>query len=204
MRILVLAANGRLGRVVANRLAHDGLAVRGFVRRPPEPNASIPGLEYVQGDALDAESVTAALSDQDIVINAIGSGTLRRNTVETDTTRIVLDALRLTRVTRYIAISSGMVAPVSFVFDRIIKPVIFRNLYREHIEREALIRATNLDWTIIRPSRLVDRPARGYVESTTVRPSGPITISRSDVADFISKVVAQNLYHHQAVFVVSR
>jgi putative NADH-flavin reductase len=190
--------------VIAERLAHDGQAVRGFVRHLPDQNASRPRIEYFQGNALETDSILAALPGQDIVVNAIGSGTLKKNSVETDTTRAVLAALSRTRIRRYIAISSGMVAPVSFVFDRVIKPILFRNLYREHIERESLIRATALNWTIIRPSRLTDRPARGYVESTTARPDGPIAISRSDVADFISKVVAEDLYHRQAVFLVSR
>ncbi len=204
MRILVLGANGRLGKVIAERLADDGHDVRGLVRRVPGQGASVPRIEYVEGDALEEPSLHMALAGQDIVMNAIGSGTLRRNTVETDTTRAVLQALSHGTTRRYIAMSSGMVAPVSFVFDRIIKLLIFRNVYREHRTLEALVRASNLDWTIVRPSRLTDRPARGYIESATARPRGPISITRRDVADFISKVVAQDLYHCEAVFLVSR
>lgn len=204
MRVLVLAANGKLGRAITDRLANKGHIVRGFVRHLRDQSVSIPSVEYFQGNALEAESVSVALSGQEVVVNAIGSGTLRKNTVETDTTRVVLDALNRNGISRYIAMSSGMVSPVSFVFDQIIKPIIFRNLYREHVEREALIRATNLDWTIVRPSRLTDRPARGYVESTSARPRGPITISRNDVADFVSRVIAQDLYHREAVFLVSQ
>jgi uncharacterized protein YbjT (DUF2867 family) len=204
MRVLVLAATGKLGRAITERLANNGHVVRGFIRRLPDQSLSIPNVEYFQGNALEAESVSMALSGQEVVVNAIGSGTLRKNTVETYTTRVVLDVLNRAGISRYIAMSSGMVSPVSFVFDRLIKPIIFRNLFREHVEREALIRATNLNWTIVRPSRLTDRPARGYVESTTERPKGPITISRKDVADFVSKVIAQDLYHRQAVFLVSQ
>jgi uncharacterized protein YbjT (DUF2867 family) len=139
-----------------------------------------------------------------VLVNTIGPSTIKRNTVETATTRVVLEALARAGAVRYVAMSSAMVAPVSFVFDRIVRPLIFRNLYREHREKEALILSTNLDWTIVRPSKLTDLPAKGYVESTTVRPKGPITISRYDVADFISKVISQDLYHREAVFLVSR
>jgi uncharacterized protein YbjT (DUF2867 family) len=204
MRVLVLAAHGKLGRVVAERLDADGHEVRGFVRRLPDKSATTRQIEYFQGNALEQETVFAALSGQEVVVNTIGPGTIKKNTVETATTRVVLQALARTSVVRYIAMSSAMVAPVSFVFDRIVKPLIFRNLYREHCEKEALVRSTNLDWTIVRPSKLTDRLAKGYIESTTVRPKGPITISRGDVADLVSKVIIQRLYVRQAVFLVSR
>ena len=108
-----------------------------------------------------------------MVVNAIGSGTLGRNTVETDTTRAVLEALSRTGIMRYNAMSSGMVAPVSFVFDRIIKPPFFRNVYREQREKEALIRATNLDWTIVRLSKLTDRPERVTLNQRQRGPKDP-------------------------------
>jgi uncharacterized protein YbjT (DUF2867 family) len=109
-----------------------------------------------------------------------------------------------TGIKRYIALSAAIVADVSFIFDRIIRPLIFRNLYREHREVENLIRASSLDWTIVRPPKLTNRPPRSYIESVVKRPRGPITISRTDVADFISKVIAEDLYHQQAVFLTSR
>jgi uncharacterized protein YbjT (DUF2867 family) len=204
MRVLVLGANGKLGHVVAERLAASGHEVRGFVRRIRPGSHVLPRLEYVKGDALLESCVIAALSAEEVVINTIGSGTLKSNTVETDTTRVVLSALQRTSVTRYIAMSAGMVAPVSFVFDHIVRPLIFANVYREHREVEALVRASGLDWTIIRPPKLRDGPARGYTESASERPAGPLAISRTDVADFLAKVIAQDLYHRQAVFVMSR
>jgi uncharacterized protein YbjT (DUF2867 family) len=204
MRVLVLGANGQLGRVVAEKLVIEGHQVRGFARRIPAGEDRLPHAEYFEGDALNENSILKALSGQDVVVNTIGSGTLRKNTVETDTTRLVLKAMIQTPIKKYIAMSAGMVAPVSFVFDHIIRPLFFGNLYREHREVEDLVRASNLDWTIVRPPKLTNRPARGYVESTDARPKGPITFSRSDVAAFISKVIANKLYWHQAVFLTSR
>jgi uncharacterized protein YbjT (DUF2867 family) len=68
MRVLVLAAHGKLGRVVAERLAADGHEVRGFVRRLPDKRAATQ-IEYFQGDAFEQESVFAALSGQDLIVN---------------------------------------------------------------------------------------------------------------------------------------
>ncbi len=204
MRVLVLGGNGQLGKAVVERLVADNHYVRAFVRHLPEEMNGHSHLEYFQGDAMNEESIIKAAAGYDIVINVIGSGTLRKNTVESDTTRVILRALAQTPVKRYIALSAGMVTPVSFVFDRIIRPLIFSNLYREHQLVEKLVQSSSLDWTIVRPPRLSKRAPQGYVEFSTQRPKGPITLSRFDVADFISKVIAQDEYHHQAVFLMSR
>jgi len=203
VNILVLGANGQLGRAVVARLAGDSHRVRAFMRHP-DASTGRPNIELFRGDATDETAAVAASRGEDAVVNTIGSGTVRRNTIESDTTRVILRALARTPVKRYIAMSAGMVAPVSFVFDNIIRPLLLGNLYREHRLVEKLVRSSDLDWTIVRPPRLSNRPPRGYLEATTERPRGPIIISRADVADFIAKVLANDAYRHQAVFLTSR
>lgn len=202
-RILVLGAGGQLGRAVVARLAQDGYRVRAFQRHPATMDPG-PAVEMVLGDALDGAAVARAAAGQATVINAIGSGTIRRNTVESSTTAAVLAALRHAGPRRYIGISAGMVTSVSFAFDHLIRPLVFGNLYREHLAVERLIRESGLDWTIVRPTRLVNRPSRGYVETTGLRPDGPVNISRTDVAAFVAKEVCACQYLQQAVFLVSR
>jgi uncharacterized protein YbjT (DUF2867 family) len=203
VNVLVIGANGQLGRAVAAKLAGDGHRVRAFMRHP-EVSIIRPNIEAFHGDANDETLVVAASEGQNAVVNAIGSGTIRRNTIESDTTRVVLRALARTPLKRYIAISAGMLAPISFVFDNIIRPLFLGNLYREHRLVEDLVRASDLDWTIVRPPRLSNRPPRGYFEATAERPRGSVILSRADVADFISKTLANDAYRHQAVFLTSR
>ncbi len=203
MHVLVLGAGGQLGQAVVACLLRDSYCVRAFQRRSVAELTS-PNLEVVLGDARHHGALAAAVMGQDAVVNAIGSGTLRRNTVESETTAIVLDVLRTSGPRRYIGISAGLVAPVSFLFDRLIRPVIFGNLYREHLAVEHLIRSCDLEWTIIRPTRLGNGQPRGYVEDARSRPDGRITMSRADVAMFISKEVRACRYVRQAVFLVSR
>jgi uncharacterized protein YbjT (DUF2867 family) len=199
---VVLGAGGQLGQAVTTRLAMDGLQVRAFQRRasevPPEQ-----GVEVVLGDARDRDAVERALENQDAVINTIGSGTLRRNTVESDTTAAVLAAVQRRGPRRYVGMSAGLVADVSFVFDHLIRPLILGNLYREHVAVEKLIRATDLDWTIVRPSRLINAPPRGYVEASEKLPRRTMNTTRADVAAFIAKELRDGHYVRQAVFVVS-
>jgi putative NADH-flavin reductase len=122
MNILVLGASGQLGRVVVAKLASQGHRVTAFMRSP-DSSASRSNVRLFHGDAIDEGLVFAAAEGQHAVVNTIGGGTIRRNTIESDTTRVVLRALVRTTIRRYIAMSAGMVAPVSFVFDNIVRPL---------------------------------------------------------------------------------
>jgi uncharacterized protein YbjT (DUF2867 family) len=202
-RVLVLGASGQLGQAVVARLAQDNYRVRAFQRRPLADEAA-DGVEVFLGDALDRDAVARSAEGQDAVVNAIGSGTLRANTVESDTTAAVVAVLQRTGPQRYVGMSAGLVADVSFIFDHLIRPLVLGNLYREHLAVERLIRQSDLDWTIVRPTRLVNAPARGYLESTDRLPRRTMNTSRADVAAFIAKELREGRYLHQAVFLASK
>jgi uncharacterized protein YbjT (DUF2867 family) len=202
MNILVLGAGGQLGRVLVSRLATDGHAVRAFVRRQPEKDVDVPAEVFI-GDANSEASVRQAAKGQEAVVSAIGSGTLRRNTSESDTTKVTLRALE-GFTGRYIAMSAGMVAPVSFIFDHVIRTLFLANLYREHRLVEELVKAGSIDWTIVRPPRLTNGPARGYLASVERRPGPKISMRRADVAQFLSDCLCNGTYRRQPVFLASR
>jgi len=198
MRIVVLGANGRLGREVVRQADERGHEVTAFVRRVPS-SAFATAVRVRIGDALQMADVRAALSGQEVVVNAIGAGTLRRNEIESRTTAIAVDAAQEVGVSRYVAMSAGMVALDWPLFRYVLLPTIFRNLAREHHRVERLVRASLLDWTIVRPSRLTDGPARGYTVSLE-RP-GSFSVSRHDVAAFILDEIATAGHVHRAVFI---
>lgn len=63
--IVVVGASGQQGGAVARRLRRDGWRVQALTRDPAKPAAqalSAAGIELVQGDLTDQESVTAALA----------------------------------------------------------------------------------------------------------------------------------------------
>lgn len=204
MKVLVIGANGQLGRAVVSALAADGFEVTGLARQPQHPPTTAE-VAWALADATDRHAVSTAAAGHDAIVNAVGSGTIRRNTIESSTTSVVLKAAQAAGVPRYVGVSAGMVVPTSFVFDHIIRATILRNLYHEHLRVEHLIRESALDWTIVRPSKLVNSAPRGYQTATQDRPAhAPILTSRSDVADFIADELRHHRHPHQAVFVTTR
>ncbi|QNA85688.1 NAD(P)H-binding protein [Sphingomonas sp. So64.6b] len=66
--VLVLGATGGVGGETARALLAHGWRVRGLARRVP---ATGDGIEWVQGDALDADAVMQAARDADAIVHAV-------------------------------------------------------------------------------------------------------------------------------------
>jgi hypothetical protein len=105
-------------------------------------------------------------------------------------------AMREAGVGRLIWVSSHTVGDSrgrsGFVFERIVVPVLrLRAEFADKERQEAVVAASDLDWTIVRPARLSDAPASGRVRARprlrlTIRDS----IGRADVAGFILRELA--------------
>jgi uncharacterized protein YbjT (DUF2867 family) len=202
MQLVVLGAAGQLGRAIVHVLVERGHAVRGVARRVPVPSLER-SVQLTIADARNKADMCAALTDCDVVVNAIGAGTLRRNDVESSTTAIAVAAAQEVHVARYFAMSAGMVALNGIVFKYILQPLIFRHIVTEHCRVEEIVKGSTLAWTIVRPSKLTNGAPRGYIASLQIEPRS-FSTTRADVASFIADGIIDRKYFRQAVFVTSR
>ena len=202
MRVVVLGAAGQLGRAVVHVLTERGHNVCGVVRRVP-PAALDRGAHLIIADARNKAEIAETLASRDVVVNAIGAGTLRRNDVESTATAIAVAAAQEAHVKRYFAMSAGMVALDWMLFKYILRPLIFRHILAEHCRVEEIVRESSLTWTIVRPSKLTNGAPKGYVASLQVQPRSFMT-TRADVAAFIADEIENGVYVRRAVFVTSR
>jgi len=78
-------------------------------------------------------------------------------------------------------------------------PRVFAAPFADVREMENVIRHSGLDWTIVRPVRLVNRPgtSRYRVRPDFPPPAGR-TIARADVAHFIAAVLTEDAWLHEA------
>jgi len=202
MRVVVLGAAGPLGREVVRALVENGHTVRAAVRRAPDPQLPS-SVEIRIEDAGNKSETRAAISGFDAVVNVIGGGTLRRNDVASSTSAVVVPAAQEIGAKRYIAMSAGLVALDWPLFTYVLRPLIFRHILEEHRRVEEIVRASVLDWTIVRPSALTNRPPTGYVASLELQRRAFVT-ARSDVAAFIADELEGGKYIRKAVFIASR
>lgn len=196
MRILVLGAGGLLGRELVRQAHACGHAVTAFVRRAPSSFGESTQVQI--GDAMHEEDVCAALAGQQAIVNPISGGTLCRNQIVSRTTGGAVAAAQKMGVTRYIAMSSYLVTVDWPLFRYVLIPLIYCNVAAEQRCSEQLVTASSLNWTIVRPSRLTNRPAAGYTASME-RPSS-FLVSRQDVAALILDERESDAHIHRAIF----
>jgi uncharacterized protein YbjT (DUF2867 family) len=202
VRVVVLGAAGQLGREAVRALVAHGHSVRAAVRRLPDPE--FPGsVEIRVADARSQSEIRSAIRGFDGVVNVIGGATLRRNDVASATTLTAVAAAEEVGVPRYVAMSAGMVALDRVLFKYALGPLIFRHILAEHRRVEQIVERSALAWTIVRPTVLTNRPAKGY-EASLELPTRAFVTTRADVAAFIGDELDRNKYVRRAVFIASR
>jgi len=148
-----------------------GYGVTAFVRDIPHAqhlfNGLCTDLSFYEGDALNAEDVNRAIAPGlDAVVSALGiyQRTPGHNTL-TQATNNILTAMKTSGPHRLICISSLGVGDSRGQGDlptRIIQKTALRFTLSDKETQEAGIRNSNLDWTVIRPSRLLDEGGPVY------------------------------------------
>ncbi len=183
-RVLLLGATGGIGRRVLPRLLVAGHHVTTLSRRA-DAFAAGPATRPMVGDVTDPAAVAAAVDGQDVVISALGVATLKPDDTLARGTENVLGAMNGHGVDRLIAVTgNGLGVNGGFVVDKIVTPLLLKNVKADAEAQEASIRRSTPHWTIIRPFRLVDRwPSLRYqVADTFSRTLIARWTTREDVA----------------------
>ena len=207
MKLLIIGATGPTGRQIVDQALAQGHTVTALVRDPAKASFAPPVTKAV-GDVLNAASLTKAVVGQEAVICALGSGPtgpFKEMTLLSEGTRHLVTAMQETGTPRLVCIT-GIGAGDSkghgpWYYNWLIQPLVLRGVYHDKDRQEALVRGSELDWTLVRPGILTNAAAKGV---TAVRactdPTGfrAGSISRADVAAWCLREVADGQYRRQA------
>jgi putative NADH-flavin reductase len=197
-KVLIIGASHGIGLETVKAALRAGHNVRALARSA----ASIPiqdaNLDKVSGNALDRDAIRNALQDIDVVIQTLGVEFSPRvifegTTLFSESSRILVDAMKTAGVKRLIAVT-GLGAGDSrghggLFYDAALF-LLLKRVYDDKDVQEWIIKRSGLDWTIVRPGLLTDRPATGrYRVLTASRDWQAGTVSRADVADFLVRQV---------------
>lgn len=197
MRVVVFGANGPTGRLLTGQALDAGHQVVAVTRRPESFEPHHERLDVVGADVLDAAAVDAVVSGADAVLSTLGvaAGKEPIHTYSHGTAHIV-GAMGRHGLRRLAVVSSAGVDPHPYsdgglFFTRILVPYVTRvlgkTLYDDMRRMEALVRATDLDWTIVRPGGLFHLPS---VTGYTVAP-GQVDARFTARADLAACLLAQ-------------
>jgi putative NADH-flavin reductase len=209
MRLVLLGATGGTGREVLERALAAGHEVTAVVR----DRSALParyGLTVEQGDVTDADLLERYLVGADALVSALGSRASLREpvTLYSRSSEAMVEALGRARVKRLLVVTAGGYVKDSSAhwwFRWAMQPIlvrVLRHAYDDMQRMEAIIERSDLDWTIVRPARLVDGPETGSYRTVTggLVPSG-WTIARADVAHLLLDALAHNRFVRELVSV---
>jgi uncharacterized protein YbjT (DUF2867 family) len=211
--VLVIGGSRGVGLETVRCALAAGHRVRALARGAASISIEHAQLDKVAADALDRAAVTAALDGADAVIETLGAPQDLRTVVWgtrlfSAATRLLIDAMREKGVRRLVAIT-GIGAGDSrghggLFYDAVAFPLVLKRIYDDKDVQEQMIRASGLDWTIVRPGLLRSGPATGRARALTdPKDWKAASVRRADVADFLVRETFERRFVGQTPLLIA-
>lgn len=212
MKVAILGSTGFVGKVLIHKAVAAGYQVKTLARNPEKLQDISDKIEIIQGSVVDPSAVEATIEGTDVVLSTIGPP--QRNPGNPELyEKAMKDIVRIMdkhRIKRYIHIGGAGHAggenenwPVNRRFLRIFlslfsKPI----LIAKQLEWEVL-KASDLDWTLIRPPRIANEEAKGNL-SADEKNLKSLKVSVGDLTDFILEQTTSKDWIRKAPLVSSK
>ena len=198
--IAIIGGHGKIALRLARILTARGDAVTSIFRNPDHTDevaatGAAPAVADIEN--LDTDILTELLGGHDAIVFSAGAGggnPPRTYAVDRDAAIRTIDAVQAAGVRRYVMVSYFGAGP-----DHGVDP---GNSFFPYAEAKAAadthLKAADLDWAILGPSRLTDDPGTGTIE---VGAGGTAkgSVSRDNVAQVAAAVLAAPATAHQVI-----
>ena len=156
-------------------------------------------LEIIAGDVLENSVLEKSMNGIEVVLSALGRGnSLKSGNLISSVMTLLIPAMQKNNVSRIIFLSAFGVGE-SFRQASWLQKIAFRfpfkDIYADKLKGETLLKQSNLNWTLVYPVLLTDKPFTGrysVVERTNMK--GFPSVSRADVADFMLSQITDTRY----------
>ncbi|WP_353989860.1 NAD(P)H-binding protein [Pediococcus argentinicus] len=198
--VLIIGATGGMGTFTTqNLLKETDYKITVFVRTPTKLPADISEngrVTVVQGDATKLVDLKSAMDNQDIVYANLGPW------LKTEMANSIIEAMRQKELHRLIWIGClGVDDEVPGKFGEWNKDTLVPDGYlATETGAVRLIEASDLNYTIIRPSWLSDEDEVDYEITRQGELLTGTEVSRKSVADFVTKLIQDpNQYEKESI-----
>jgi putative NADH-flavin reductase len=209
MKLTIFAATGGIGRQVLEQAVAAGHDVTAVVRNPRNLPLKV---RTVTADLATADQaiLERAVAGADAVLSGLGARSGSEIGVAWGGTQAIVRAMQATGVRRIVVVSAAPIATVpspgrpappkhdpgdGFFMRHLGNPfarTAFKKRYADLALMEDVLRASGLDWTIVRPPRLTDKPLTdSYRIAYGQNLRGGVVISRANVAHLMLRVLGQ-------------
>ncbi|WP_454050576.1 NAD(P)-dependent oxidoreductase [Cellulomonas sp. Marseille-Q8402] len=207
MNVTVFGATGAIGSLTVTELLERGHTVTAYARNAGKVPASWKSrVTVVVGEMSDAQAIDSAVAGADAVVSALGPSMDRKATglPLVEGTRHILEAMHRHGVRRYIGQATPAVLDPHETPTMVTRLIGFmprtfmRRAYDEIIGMTDPVKASDLDWTIVRfiaPKNTPKAPTRvGFFGTDKLG----FAVSRADIAAFTAAQVDDPIYIRRA------
>ena len=217
MKLTIFGATGGIGRQILEQAIAAGHDVTAVVRSPKNLSRKV---RTVIADlaAPDPAVLESAVEGAEAVLSGLGPRPLSETGIASRGTRAIVAAMKATGVRRIVVVSAAPISTVpspgrsnppkhdpgdGFFMRHLLGPLTkaaLRKPYADLALMEDILRDSGLDWTVVRPPRLTDKPLTGiYRTAYGQNLRRGLFISRADVAHLMLTVLEQPETIKQAI-----
>lgn len=203
MKLAIFGGTGKTGQHLVKQALEAGHEVSVLARTPSKLNIQHENLSVVQGDIQDASRVAETIQGADAVLSVLGPRSNKPELAISRGTDHILNAMRAANVRRLIlSTGAGVRDPKDKpgLIDRffgLLLSLVSKNVLADMKQTIDKVRASGLDWTVVRAPMLTDQPAQGNLKVGYVGDTSP-RLSRADMAAFMLRQVEEDTHLHKA------
>jgi putative NADH-flavin reductase len=222
MKLTIFAATGGIGRKALEQALAAGHEVTAVVRDPTKLSGARVRIVTADLAAPDQEALESAVGGADAVLSGLGPRSKADAGIASRGTRAIVGAMQARGIRRIVVVSAAPIGTVASpgrprpprddpgdgffmrnLFSHIAR-VAFRENYADLAMMEDIIRDSDLDWTVVRPPKLTDKPLTGtYRTAFGQNIRGGWSVPRADVAHLMLRVLEQPETIKQVIGVAS-
>lgn len=197
MHITIIGASAGVGLITVKRALECGHTVTTLSRSAINLPESV-NLNALLGSATNKADLKKAINNADAVIVALGTGkSMKVTTLYSDFARLLVEVEKENNKKIPFIILTGFGAGESGAYNTFFMKLAFRfllkDVYDDKTIMEEIITASTMNWTIVRPGLLKDKPlTENYRAETRLYKGISIgSVNRANVADFMVKQAEQ-------------
>jgi putative NADH-flavin reductase len=193
MNITIIGASAGIGLETVKRGLNRNHSITTLSRTKIEIEEK-KSIKMILGDATDKTDLLNSIQNADALIITLGTGkNMKATTLFSDFAKLIVEINRDNKINIPFIFVTGFGAGesknyVSWLIKLFLK-YLLKDVYADKTKMEEIITESNMNWTVVRPGRLLDKALteKYRVENKLYKGINIGGINRADVADFLIK-----------------
>ena len=193
MNITIIGASAGIGLETVKRGLNRNHSITTFSRSEIEIKEK-KSLNMILGDATNKADLINSIQQADAIIVTLGTGrNMKATTLFSDFAKLIVEINREKKMDVPFIFVTGFGAGESKNYVpwmvKLFLKYLLKDVYADKTKMEEIITNLDLNWTVVRPGRLLDKglTEKYRIENTLFKGINIGGINRADVADFLIK-----------------